>query len=236
MKKTKIFSAVLIFVLIFAGGCGVKNENSTTYEGNWKIIKQADKDDVKVLNLADVRQATGYTCGVSALQTILFYYGIEYRENTLAEFAGSNPDEGTPPKGILKAVEQVNIEDGTKFTAEIKQNATIGDIEKLIDQEIPVIVDIQAWRDTDNQAEWKEDWVDGHYVVALGYDKNNLYFEDPLLINSVGSIPKTEFLERWHDYEGSDDYDPEKSIVTQNLIIIIKGEPPQIFDLILHID
>ena len=213
-----------------------KQNNGTVNEGNWRIITQAGKADIKVLNLPDVRQATSYTCGVSALQAVLFYYGVEYREGTLAEFGGSNEDEGTPPEGIIKALVQVNKEWDTHFTGEIIQNATIDDITALIDKEIPVIADIQAWKDPENTAAWKDDWIDGHYVVVTGYDKDNLYFEDPSLINSVGSIPKSEFLDRWHDFEGAGDYDPQTSIKTQNLIIVIKGEKPKMFDMVLHID
>ena len=234
--REMVILTVLVLTLLFMTGCTSNRAESISLEGNWKIIKQDGEKDIRVLNLTDVRQATGYTCGVSALQTILFYYGIEYREGALAEFAGSDPDAGTPPSGIIKAVERVNQEDGTQFTAEVKQNATIDDLKELIDAETPVIVDIQAWRDEDNKAEWKDDWIDGHYVVAIGYDDENVYFEDPAMMNSIGKIPNQELLDRWHDFEGVGDYDPEKSVKTHNLIIIIKGEQPQMFDTVLHID
>ncbi len=236
MRINKGLLLLFVIIIICAAGCTANSKNSISFEGNWKIIAQDGKSDVRVLNLPDVRQATGYTCGVSALQAVLFYYGLEYRESTLAEYAGSNQDAGTPPAGILQAVQTVNEENGTKFTAEIKQHVTIDEVKQLLDEEIPVILDIQAWRDTDNKAEWKDDWIDGHYVVATGYDDENIYFEDPALINSVGSIPQTELLDRWHDYEGADEYDPKTSVITENLIIIIKGEKPQMFDTILHID
>lgn len=105
----------------------------------------------------------------------------------------------------------------TKFTIQVKQNAAISDIEKLIAKQTPVIVDIQAWKDSDNKAAWKNDWIDGHYVVAVGYDSKNLYFEDPSLMESIGSITQSEFLDRWHDYKGSDDYDPETSVTVSHL-------------------
>ena len=235
MKKNRIIAVFLVLTLVLAGGCAVKKQTGTSNEGNWRIITQEGQEDIKVLNLPDVRQATTYTCGVSALQAVLFYYGVEYRESALAEFAGSNENEGTPPEGILKALGPVNEEWESNFTGEIRQGATIEDIIALIDQEIPVIADIQAWKYDDTVA-WKDDWIDGHYVVVIGYDEDNLYFEDPALINSVGSIPKDEFLDRWHDFEGAGDYDPETSVKTQNLIIVIRGETPTMFDLVLHID
>jgi len=244
--KGKMVLSALVLALALAGGCSSNPADSTAgnsesgtsivLDGNWKIIKQEGKDDIRVLNLTDVRQATYYTCGVSALQTILFYYGIEYQESTLAEFAGSSADAGTPPEGIVQAVGIVNREDGTDFTAEIRQNATIDDLKELIDAGIPVIVDIQAWRDEDEEPFWKDDWIDGHYVVAIGYDDDNIYFEEPCIMNSIGSIPYDELLDRWHDYEGAEDFDPATSRITQNLIIVIQGEEPYIFDPVLHID
>ena len=227
---------ITVMLAVFTTACAATDKEGIVYSENWKVIKQNGKEDVRVLNLPDVRQSTTYTCGVSALQAVLFYYGIEYREGPLAEFAGSNEDAGTSPEGVTAAVEQVNIEDGTQLTAEIIQNATISDVTSLIDEEIPVIVDIQAWRDEDNTAEWQNDWIDGHYVVAIGYDDENLYFEDPSLMNSIGSIPHSEFLDRWHDYEGAGDYIPGKSPEDQNLIIVIQGEKPKMVDSILHID
>lgn len=225
-----------LMVLAACSGCSQENQNDITYSGNWKIIRQTGKSDVKVLNLPDVRQSTPYTCGVSALQAVLFYYGIQYREGTLAEYAGTTAEEGTPPDGIEKAVNKVNGENNTKLTAEVKQNASISDIEKLIDAETPVIVDLQAWKDADNKAAWKNDWIDGHYVVAIGYDSQNLYFEDPSLMGSVGSIPQSEFLDRWHDYKGTGAYDPKTSITVSHLIVIIKGEKPQMAESVLPID
>lgn len=228
---------LLLFVIIIcAAGCTANSKNSISFEGNWKIIAQDGKSDVRVLNLPDVRQAQAIPGWCFCLTGCSFLLWVRVSGVYVSEYAGSNQDAGTPPAGILQAVQTVNEENGTKFTAEIKQHVTIDEVKQLLDEEIPVILDIQAWRDTDNKAEWKDDWIDGHYVVATGYDDENIYFEDPALINSVGSIPQTELLDRWHDYEGADEYDPKTSVITENLIIIIKGEKPQMFDTILHID
>lgn len=234
-KGLAVFLAALM-VSAVCSACSQKSGTNITYSGNWKVIRQTGKSDVKVLNLPDVRQATPYTCGVSALQAVLFYYGIQYREGTLAEYAGTTAEEGTPPDGIEKAVKKINGENNTKLTTEVKQNADISDVEKLIDAETPVIVNLQAWKDADNKAAWKNDWIDGHYVVAIGYDSKNLYFEDPSLMGSVGSIPQSEFLNRWHDYKGTGAYDPKTSVTVSHLIVIIKGEKPQTAEPVLPIE
>lgn len=50
---------------------------------------------INLINLPDVRQATDYTCGPSALQSVLMFYGEDLREGELAEKADSDPDKGT---------------------------------------------------------------------------------------------------------------------------------------------
>jgi len=52
---------------------------------------------------------------------------------------------------------------------------------------MPVLVAIQAYR-SDERIAWEDCWDDGHYVVVIGYDQNNIYFEDPSLLGSVGYI------------------------------------------------
>jgi len=53
--------------------------------------------------------------------------------------------------------------------------------------------------------DWEKDWKDGHYVVAIGYDKNKLYFEDP-------SSPLRTYLsydelnKRWHNQQKKEKY------------------------------
>lgn len=34
-------------------------------------------------------------------------------------------------------------------------------------------------------------------MIAIGYDDDNIYFEDPAIFGK-GYIPKKEFLKRWH--------------------------------------
>ncbi|GAA2180286.1 hypothetical protein GCM10009785_10480 [Brooklawnia cerclae] len=164
--------------------------------------------------MPDVRQSTDYTCGVASLQAVLFYYGLEYREGTLASYAESDPDLGTSPEGIEKAVMKVNNEKNTSLSVEVKNNETLTDLESHIDQTEPVIVDIQAWRDATNTAQWEDDADDGHYVVAIGYDNENIYFEDPALLASIGRIPRDEFVSRWHDASASSEYNHLAIIVT----------------------
>jgi len=60
-----------------------------------------NKQKIELLNVPDVRQSTSYTCGPSLLQAILMYYGIEKREDILAQLSHSTPEKGSTPKTYL---------------------------------------------------------------------------------------------------------------------------------------
>lgn len=53
--------------------------------------------------------------------------------------------------------------------------------------------------------EWKNDWTDGHYVVAIGYDRGKIYFEDPYAYERT-FLSFRELNDRWHDVAGGNIY------------------------------
>ncbi len=152
-------------------------------------------------SVPDVRQSTGYTCGASALQAILAYWGTEEREDRLAAHLHSTPEAGTHPLDIVRVAREFGL------TAEIREGLDLPDLEAALDAGTPVIVDLQAWRERAD-VPWTETWDDGHYMVLLGMDAEKLYFEDPSLLGKRGFIPRAEFVDRWHDYEGEPPLDP----------------------------
>ncbi|MFC1743919.1 C39 family peptidase [Candidatus Riflebacteria bacterium] len=152
--------------------------------------------EIKMLPLPDVRQAWDYSCGASALQSILVYFGKCWdREDQICKLVKVDPEWGTEPIDIQKGA----VEYGLKAT--IKENLSLADLEKYYKKGIPVIVAYQAWKDEENKKPWAEDWIDGHYSIVIGIDENNVYLEDPSLIGELGYIPREEFLRRWHDID-----------------------------------
>lgn len=137
------------------------------------------------------RQATDYTCGVAALQSILYYYGKEFREDKLAEKLQADPVRGTQYPKIVEYARSLG------FRVDVQTSMTLQDLKRQIDGRKPVIVLIQAW--PDSPVDWSMDWKDGHYAIALGYDADNVYFMDPSTLGHYTFIPIPEFLERWHD-------------------------------------
>lgn len=152
----------------------------------------------KVKNLIRVpltRQGTDYTCGVTALQSIFGYYGIDKRQDELSTAAKSTPEEGTSYKHIASYAQSQG------FDVNIRTNMTIDELKGYIDKRKPVLVLIQAWTESHYTADRNED---GHYVVAIGYDKNNIYFMDPSTLGHYTYIPAAEFVSRWHDSDTKD--------------------------------
>ncbi|MGV8123311.1 MAG: cysteine peptidase family C39 domain-containing protein [Candidatus Xenobiia bacterium LiM19] len=154
-----------------------------------------DTPPADLLPVPDTRQSVDYSCGASAFQAVLMYYGEEYMESSLMNMLGTTTN-GTNPKDIVRVANDLG------YNAELKENLTIEDLEASVKKGVPVIVDGQAWRDgEDLDKPWGNVWESGHYMVVIGTDKKNVYLEDPSLLGSKGVIPREEFVERWHDYD-----------------------------------
>lgn len=140
-----------------------------------------------------VQQATDYTCGVAAVQSILMYWGDEYREDQLVPLLKCKAVHGTNYVNIANFAKQQG------FNVQIKKNMTVAELSAQIDKRRPVICLIQAW--PDKPVNFANDWDDGHYVVAVGYDDKNFYFMDPSTLGNYTYIPRKEFERRWHDVQ-----------------------------------
>jgi len=94
-----------------------------------------------VANLIQVpmtRRATDYTCGVAALQSILYYYGKEFREDRLAEKLQADPRRGTQYPKILEFARSLG------FGVDGQTHMSLEDLKKRIDERKPVSALIQA--------------------------------------------------------------------------------------------
>ena len=143
-----------------------------------------------------VRQSTPYTCGVAALQSVLAYFGDEHREGDLAKACKSNNQIGTAYTRIA------NYAQSRGFTVEISKDMKLADLKSALERKLPVICLIQAW--PEREVNFAQDWQDGHYVVAIGYDAERIYFMDPSTLGHYAFIPTAEFLTRWHDTDGKE--------------------------------
>ena len=144
----------------------------------------------KLIRVPLTRQGTDHTCGVASFQSVLAYYGESVREDNLGK-AVKVTDEGTSWQNIKAYA----LKQG--FNVDVRLNMTLNDLKKLLAEHKPVMLAIQAW--ADKPVDYKNDWNDGHWVVAIGYDNDNIYFMDPSTLGNYTFIPTLEFLNRWHD-------------------------------------
>lgn len=151
---------------------------------------------MKILEFPTARQTFDYDCGAKAMHAILSYYGIDTNESKILRIARTNSQRGTPVHGMIRVAEQF------KLKARIEK-LSINKLKKYIDKEVPVILLLQAWGG--KEKDLKYDWKDGHYVVAIGYDKDRIYLEDPsTVLRSYISYQDLE--DRWHDIDKAKRY------------------------------
>jgi hypothetical protein len=139
----------------------------------------------------------------------------------------STAENGTLPSAIVQTASNLGV------SAVIKENMTLEDLQMYVIQGTPVIVYAQAWKNnaTNNQ-NWTDDQNNSHYMVVIGIDTTNVYFEDPAILGSRGYIPDQEFLDRWHDtYVNS----TGNNTTDTHLGIIITGKQSISFPLITRI-
>lgn len=140
------------------------------------------------------RQNANYTCGVTAFQSILGYYGLDKRLDELASALKPDQENGTN----YLSMEAYAKSQG--FEVNIQTEMTLAELKGYIDQKKPVLLAIQAWADSCSVYSSLQN-EDGHYVVAIGYDDRNFYFMDPSTLGHYTYIPTAEFVARWHDYD-----------------------------------
>jgi len=104
----------------------------------------------------------------------------------------------SPPPRTRKSIKKTS----TGVVAQQERQETTGDIIGIITNEQNKI---KAWTQSDPKSpdfRWTDAWEDGHYVILIGVEGDNLVFENPSLLGTRGYIPCSEFLGRWRDYEG----------------------------------
>jgi hypothetical protein len=204
--------------------------NSTQNSTNSSLLdnNNLSQNNTTLLNVPYVNQPSNFTSGPTSLQAVLAYYGSNTSLDELVNMTNTTAGNGTLPEAILQTASNLG------FNAVIKENMTLENLQMYVLQGIPVIVDAQAWRNsTTNNQNWTDDQNSSHYMVVIGIDTSNVYFEDPAILGSRGYIPNQEFLDRWHDtYEDS----TGNNTTNIHLGIIISGKQSISFPLITRVN
>jgi predicted double-glycine peptidase len=177
-----------------------------------KPIRDISEAEV-LLNVPSIRQSTEYSCGAATFESIMAFYGNDLSEENVMDILKTT-EGGTSPESFLKGAKKFGLK------SKMEKGMSMEEIRDYLDKKIPVILAIQAWNE--KKVDYAKDWGDGHYVAAIGYDKDGFYFMDPSQLGY--SYLETEELDsRWHDIS------KEKEIFT-HLGIVIYGKSPE-FDI-----
>ncbi|MFT3881973.1 MAG: C39 family peptidase [Gemmatales bacterium] len=152
------------------------------------------------IEVPDTTQQTDYSCGASSLQAIAKYFGVgPDDEPQFVKDTGMNHAVGAHPDEIEAAAHHYGL------SCLIYEPMNLVQLRAELRQGHPVMVMIQAWGEVGkgSKARPRKDyancWTEGHWVVAIGYDKEAVFFEDPSLQAVRGYLLNDEFDQRWHD-------------------------------------
>jgi len=157
---------------------------------NSDIPENRTCDCYRFIRVPLCRQETEYTCGEACVQSILGCYGMDYRQDELAQILDSKPILGTDYQKILLFMKMLG------FQASFVKNMTIDSLKCFLNDGVTPILLIQAW--ADNGVDYASDWKDSHYVIACGYEGNRIFFMDPWTLGHYTYLPAEELLKRWH--------------------------------------
>jgi len=185
----------------------------------------SEESVIKLIKFPEFRQTYTYDCGASSLLSVFCYYGIEIREEIILDKLKAKHTDIVNCGIHTKAINDYAKEKGLQ--SQIKKGLTPEDLCKILDENIPVILRLQAWREQKSPRNWEKDYIDCHYVVAIGYTKNSIIFEDPSSFTRT-YLSFSELKKRWHSTDDEEKKDP------QSVCIIIKGTPKYYPNKIVH--
>jgi len=147
--------------------------------------------------LTRTRQSTEYSCGASALQAVLSYWGRQGDEPELIELMHTNSEVGTYPEDIVRGARALG------FDAEMKDHLTLDEVQRFTAGGDPMIALSQVWRShKEGASSVADEWDNGHYIVVLGVDDDYVYFQDPYVRMSKAFVPRKSFEDHWHQVMG----------------------------------
>ena len=231
--KYKIIISIMVLLMIMIPlnvYSAVTGNNTTQNSSNSSLLdnNNLSQNNTTILNVPNVNQPSNFTSGPAALQAVLAYYGSTTSLDKLINMTNSTSANGTLPGAISQTANNLG------FNSVIKENMSLEDLQHYIILGTPVIVNAQAWKNNaTNSQNWTDDQNDNHYMVVIGIDSTNVYFEDPAILGSRGYIPNQEFLDRWHDtYQDS----TGNNTTNIHLGIIIPGKQSVSFPLITRVN
>jgi ABC-type bacteriocin/lantibiotic exporter with double-glycine peptidase domain len=135
------------------------------------------------LSVPFIRQQNDHTCGPTALQMVLQFYGRDIPDAMLCAMASTTEKSGTARKGMVRAFTLLG------FKTHSHHDATLDEVKYFIEQGIPVIVN---YRDFEENT--------GHYGVIVGLENGKVFIHDPYHTEPYLEADAIAFDARWYGY------------------------------------
>lgn len=204
----KLLLSILLFILVVVP-VGI---NSTILEDN-----NITEVNSTLLNVPDVTMPSNSSSGPASLQAVLAYYGTSTLSDQLINMTNTS-ENGTAPENIAQTAGSLG------FTADVAENMSLKDLQGNISQGKPVIVIVTNGTSNDSTLQnMTNPQTEYHYLVVIGMDDQNVYFEDPSLIGSRGFLPIQEFLDKWFILVGNQTNTTTNNTTGNNSTIMVNN-------------
>ena len=145
---------------------------------------------MNMMHYPTVKQRTHDDCGAACVSSILRYHNRKHKYVRLCK-------ELKLSKIGVDESEMVRFLQGEGFQAELMHHLTVEGLIECLRTEKPVVVIVQAWSRRKTETYACTDY--GHYVMAIGYDGNRVFFMDPALrFGHYGFMSVEELDRQWY--------------------------------------
>jgi len=129
------------------------------------------------------QQQTQWTCSAACLKAVVAHHGVRIPEEVAVELVGARPGRGAECNQIAEAARKLG------FLAFEYSFASVDQAKFLLDQDLPIICDIQSFNNPGK----------GHYVVMVDADDRRVELMDPNTPGNWRVISRAEMEARWWD-------------------------------------
>lgn len=159
---------------------------------------------IKSAVIKPYQQNSSWSCSAACLKAVLEHWGINISEQEAIDAIGTREGRGAECNQIAEGARKFGL---LSFEYSF---SSIDQAKILLDQDIPVIVDIQSFNHPGK----------GHYVIIIAADDSTVTLMDPNTPGNQRVISKEEMDARWWDHA----MDPPHNLMPKHGIIIIPSE------------
>jgi predicted double-glycine peptidase len=162
------------------------------------------KELTKTAAVDPYQQETQWSCSAACLKAVLTHWGTNLSEQQAIEAVGAREGRGAECDQIATAARNLG------FAAFEYSFDSIDQAKVLLDQDIPIICDIQSFNHPGK----------GHYVVMVAADDQRVELMDPNTPGNWRVISRAEMDQRWWDRAMA----PPHDLMPKHGIVIIPSE------------